>query len=132
MWGYQRIVGELKGLGMVVSATTVRTWLRPADRQSRHTRDSQTQSSRSDRVSRAWEGRVRSSTWSWCRNARISSCKATRVRSDARRVETNETMMDRIKEDPIRADGHDQCFQQEPDSTGASIVSQGALPVTPL
>jgi transposase InsO family protein len=27
-WGYQRIVGEMKGLGMVVSATTVRTWLR--------------------------------------------------------------------------------------------------------
>jgi len=27
-WEYQRIVGELKGLGMVVSATTVRTWLR--------------------------------------------------------------------------------------------------------
>jgi putative transposase len=27
-WGYQRIVGELKGLGMTVSATTVRTWLR--------------------------------------------------------------------------------------------------------
>ena len=27
-WGYQRIVGELKGLGVVVSATTVRTWLR--------------------------------------------------------------------------------------------------------
>src|SRR5437764_15185796 len=29
-WGYQRIVGELKGLGMVVSATTVRAWLRAA------------------------------------------------------------------------------------------------------
>jgi putative transposase len=29
-WGYQRIVGELKGLGMVVAATTVRTWLRAA------------------------------------------------------------------------------------------------------
>ena len=29
-WGYQRIVGELKGLGMSVSATTVRTWLRAA------------------------------------------------------------------------------------------------------
>ena len=29
-WGYQRIVGELKGLGMSVSATTVRTWLREA------------------------------------------------------------------------------------------------------
>ncbi len=29
-WGYQRIVGELKGLGLVVSATTVRTWLRQA------------------------------------------------------------------------------------------------------
>src|SRR5882672_10970235 len=29
-WGYQRIVGELKGLGMAVSATTVRTWLRAA------------------------------------------------------------------------------------------------------
>jgi putative transposase len=29
-WGYQRIVGELKGLGMVVSATTMRTWLRAA------------------------------------------------------------------------------------------------------
>jgi len=28
--GYQRIVGELKGLGMPVSATTVRTWLRVA------------------------------------------------------------------------------------------------------
>ena len=30
-WGYQRIVGELKGLGMAASATTVRTWLRAAD-----------------------------------------------------------------------------------------------------
>ena len=29
-WGYQRIVGELKGLGMPVSATTVRTLLRAA------------------------------------------------------------------------------------------------------
>jgi putative transposase len=29
-WGYQRIVGELKGLGFVVSATTVRAWLRKA------------------------------------------------------------------------------------------------------
>jgi len=29
-WGYQRIVGELKGFGVVVSATTVRTWLRAA------------------------------------------------------------------------------------------------------
>ena len=29
-WGYQRIVGELKGLGLAVSATTVRTWLRAA------------------------------------------------------------------------------------------------------
>jgi hypothetical protein len=27
-WGYQRIVGELKGLGVAVSATSVRTWLR--------------------------------------------------------------------------------------------------------
>jgi hypothetical protein len=27
-WGYQPIVGELKGLGMAISATTVRTWLR--------------------------------------------------------------------------------------------------------
>jgi hypothetical protein len=27
-WGYQRIVGELKGLGITVSTTTVRTWLR--------------------------------------------------------------------------------------------------------
>ena len=29
-WGYQRIVGELKGLGITVAATTVRTWLRAA------------------------------------------------------------------------------------------------------
>jgi putative transposase len=29
-WGYQRIVGELKGLSLPVSATTVRTWLRAA------------------------------------------------------------------------------------------------------
>jgi putative transposase len=29
-WGYQRMVGELKGLGFAVSATTVRTWLRAA------------------------------------------------------------------------------------------------------
>jgi putative transposase len=29
-WGSQRIVGELKGLGLGVSATTARTWLRAA------------------------------------------------------------------------------------------------------
>ncbi len=29
-WGYQRIVGELKGLGISVSTTTVRIWLRAA------------------------------------------------------------------------------------------------------
>jgi putative transposase len=29
-WGYQRLVGELKGLGVTLSATTVRTWLRAA------------------------------------------------------------------------------------------------------
>ena len=29
-WGYQRIVGEVKGLGIRVSATTVRTWLKAA------------------------------------------------------------------------------------------------------
>ena len=29
-WGYQRIVGELKGLRLAVSATTVRNWLRGA------------------------------------------------------------------------------------------------------
>jgi putative transposase len=29
-WGYLRIVGELKGLGIAVSATTVRAWLRAA------------------------------------------------------------------------------------------------------
>ncbi len=29
-WGYQRIVGELKGLGITVSATTVRMWLKAA------------------------------------------------------------------------------------------------------
>jgi putative transposase len=29
-WGYQRIVGEMKGLGFAVSGTTVRTWLRAA------------------------------------------------------------------------------------------------------
>jgi putative transposase len=29
-WGYQRIVGEMKGLGFIVSAATVRTWLREA------------------------------------------------------------------------------------------------------
>ena len=29
-WGYQRMVGELKGLGVTISATTVRTWLRAA------------------------------------------------------------------------------------------------------
>jgi transposase InsO family protein len=29
-WGYRRIVGELKGLGITISATTVRAWLRAA------------------------------------------------------------------------------------------------------
>jgi len=29
-WGYPRMVGELKGLGLTVSATTVRAWLRAA------------------------------------------------------------------------------------------------------
>jgi hypothetical protein len=31
-WGYQRIVGELTGLGVTISATMVRTWLRAAGR----------------------------------------------------------------------------------------------------
>jgi hypothetical protein len=30
-WGYPWIVGELKGLGIAISATTVRAWLRAAD-----------------------------------------------------------------------------------------------------
>jgi hypothetical protein len=36
-WGYQCIVGELKGLGMAVSVTTVRAWLerRVSDRWAR-------------------------------------------------------------------------------------------------
>jgi hypothetical protein len=34
-WGYQRIVGELKGLGLQVSATTVRTWLLASGRSAR-------------------------------------------------------------------------------------------------
>jgi hypothetical protein len=34
-WGYQRIVGELKGLGIVVSATTVKKILREERRSSR-------------------------------------------------------------------------------------------------
>lgn len=29
-WGYHRIAGEIKGLGLAVSATTVRAWLRQA------------------------------------------------------------------------------------------------------
>src|ERR1700704_4759787 len=29
-WGYQRIAGEMKGLGFAVSPTTVRAWLREA------------------------------------------------------------------------------------------------------
>ena len=29
-WGYPRIAGELKGLGITISATTVRAWLRAA------------------------------------------------------------------------------------------------------
>ena len=29
-WGYERMVGELKGLGIVLSATSVRSWLRAA------------------------------------------------------------------------------------------------------
>jgi hypothetical protein len=33
-WGYPRMVGELKGLGITVSATTVRAWLRAADSRS--------------------------------------------------------------------------------------------------
>ena len=38
-WRYQRIVGELKGLGVAVSATSVRTWLRMvASGQSAHAR----------------------------------------------------------------------------------------------
>jgi putative transposase len=41
-WGYQRIVGELKGLGITVSATTVRTWLRSEGLGPAGTRDGMT------------------------------------------------------------------------------------------
>ena len=42
--------------------------------------------------------RDRSSTWGWCRNARISSCSIALVRNDARKVKRSETKTDSIAE----------------------------------
>ena len=75
--------------------------------------DSQTHNIRSACVSRS-RGRDRFTTWSWCRNARISSCRPARSRSDARRVKSNETMTDRIDRNAIRGNQQDQSLQEEP------------------
>jgi hypothetical protein len=58
------------------------------------TRDNNTQSNRSDRRSGTRAGRDRSWTWSWCRKAIISSCRAARERSDTRKVRTSERSTD--------------------------------------
>jgi hypothetical protein len=50
--GYQRIVGELKGLGLVVSATTVRIWLRAEGLGSAGTGDATITLKRRDRLGR--------------------------------------------------------------------------------
>ena len=76
--------------------------------------DSQTHSIRSAAVSRSRWGRDRFITWSWCRNARISSCRAARWRSDAHRVESNKTMTGRIDPDATRGSRQGQSLQEEP------------------
>jgi hypothetical protein len=68
--GYLRIVGELKGLDVIVSATTVEKvtvsglTMTKAVRHPRQTCEMQAQRRRSDRVRRTRRGRDRSRTWS--------------------------------------------------------------------
>ena len=67
---------------MTVSGVTMTS----AVRQPVQRRDSMTQTHRSVVASRSRRGRVRCSTCSWCRNARISSWRAARECADVRRV----------------------------------------------
>jgi hypothetical protein len=72
-----------------------------AERHSRQIRDNPSHKRRSAQVRGTRRGRDRSRTWSWCRNARISSCRAARVRIERRRILKRERRTG-IGEEPIR------------------------------
>jgi hypothetical protein len=82
-------------------------------RQSRHTRDNHTQSTRSAGVRRTRRGRDRSRTWSWCRRARISRCSLARDRTDERRARSNEMTTDDIDQQPT-------CREPQPSMNAAT------------
>jgi len=65
-WGYQRIVGELKGLGLAVSATTVRTCLRKAGLGPAGTRGGMTGASSCERIGEACSRPISSRSKSGC------------------------------------------------------------------
>jgi hypothetical protein len=72
---------------MTVSGLTITS----AVRQPVQRRESRLQRHRSVFASRTWCGRVRCSTCSWCRNAKISSWSAARERAHVRRVRRSAT-----------------------------------------
>ena len=76
-------------------------------------RESRTQSHRSVFASRTRRGRVRCSTCSWCRNARISSWSAARERAHVRRVRRSDRSTDIIAQKRIHRRPQHQLPQQE-------------------
>src|SRR5262249_47924606 len=99
----------LRCQSMTVSGLTITTAVRHAS----HTWQSQIQRSRSVRVSRTRRGRDRSRTWSWWRNARISSCSTARVRTDARTVNKSDTRTDCMVREAYHGDPQHQSLQHE-------------------
>jgi hypothetical protein len=70
--------------------------------------------------------RDRSSTWSWCRNARLSTCRAALVHNDVRRIRRSDRRTG-IGEKPIRRQWQHQSPQRVSDFQQGQIGTAPTL-----
>jgi len=92
-------------------------------------RESRLQSQRSAFASRNRRGRVRCSTYSWCRNARTSSWSAARARAHVRIVRRKDRSADIIAKERIHRRPQHQLSQQERTLQQAQLANAYTLPI---